>query len=102
MIVVHVTHEAVEKIGGIGAVLAGLMTAEAYAKIVSRTILLGLCSSLRVLLVCHCYRIGGDIIRLISARKADRQDNPRADAGACGDGAAAHHRRFRSRDSEQL
>jgi hypothetical protein len=41
MIVVHVTHEAVEKIGGIGAVIAGLMTADAYAKNVSRTILLG-------------------------------------------------------------
>jgi len=41
MIVVHVTHEAVEKIGGIGAVIAGLMNAEAYAKNVSRTILLG-------------------------------------------------------------
>jgi glycosyltransferase involved in cell wall biosynthesis len=41
MIVVHVTHEAVEKIGGIGAVVAGLVTSEAYQKQVSRTILLG-------------------------------------------------------------
>jgi hypothetical protein len=41
MIVVHVTHEAAEKIGGIGAVIAGLTTAEAYGKSVSRTILLG-------------------------------------------------------------
>jgi hypothetical protein len=41
MIVVHVTHEAVEKVGGIGTVIAGLMTAEAYQKTVSRTILLG-------------------------------------------------------------
>ena len=41
MIVVHVTHEAVEKIGGIGAVIAGLMTTDAYAEQVSRTILLG-------------------------------------------------------------
>ena len=41
MIVVHVTHEAVEKIGGIGAVIAGLTTADAYAETVSRTILLG-------------------------------------------------------------
>jgi len=41
MIVVHVTHEAVEKIGGIGAVIAGLMTADAYAEKVSRTVLLG-------------------------------------------------------------
>ncbi len=41
MIVVHVTHEAVEKIGGIGAVISGLMTADAYRENVSRTILLG-------------------------------------------------------------
>ena len=41
MIVVHVTHEAVEKIGGIGAVIAGLMNSQAYQKQVSRTILLG-------------------------------------------------------------
>ena len=41
MIVVHVTHEAVGKIGGIGAVVDGLATADAYADRVSRTILLG-------------------------------------------------------------
>ena len=41
MIVVHVTHEAVQKIGGIGAVIAGLMNAEAYKESVTRTILLG-------------------------------------------------------------
>lgn len=41
MIVVHVTHEAVEKIGGIGAVIAGLATADAYSSKVSRTILVG-------------------------------------------------------------
>ncbi|MFA6132998.1 MAG: hypothetical protein WC869_03150 [Phycisphaerae bacterium] len=41
MNVVHVTHEATEKIGGIGAVVAGLVTAKAYAKVVNRTILVG-------------------------------------------------------------
>lgn len=41
MIVVHVTHEAVEKIGGIGAVIAGLMNSQAYQNQASRTILLG-------------------------------------------------------------
>ena len=41
MIVIHVTHEAVEKIGGIGAVIAGLVTAEKYAQQVSRTVLVG-------------------------------------------------------------
>jgi uncharacterized DUF497 family protein len=39
-----------------------------------RFVLLGLSSSLRILLVCHCYRAGGGVIRLISARKADRQE----------------------------
>jgi hypothetical protein len=41
MIVAHVTHEAVEKIGGIGTVIAGLVTSDAYAEKVSRTILVG-------------------------------------------------------------
>jgi uncharacterized DUF497 family protein len=35
-----------------------------------RFILLGMSSSLRVLLVCHCYREDEDVIRIISARKA--------------------------------
>ena len=36
-----------------------------------RFVLLGLSISVRVLVVCHCYRQGGDVIRIISARKAD-------------------------------
>jgi uncharacterized DUF497 family protein len=39
-----------------------------------RFILLGLSSSLRMLIVCHCYRSAGDIIRVISARKATSQE----------------------------
>ena len=39
-----------------------------------RFILLGLSSSLRVLIVCHCYRAEGKSIRIISARKADGQE----------------------------
>jgi uncharacterized DUF497 family protein len=35
-----------------------------------RFILLGLSSTLRVILVCHCYRQEDDVIRIISARKA--------------------------------
>jgi glycosyltransferase involved in cell wall biosynthesis len=38
--IVHVTHEAVQKIGGIGAVLEGLITAPEYADQVDHTILL--------------------------------------------------------------
>jgi len=37
-----------------------------------RFLLLGLSSDLRTLVVCHCLRERGDVIRLISARKADR------------------------------
>lgn len=35
-----------------------------------RFILLGISSSLRVMVVCHCYRSAGNVIRIISARKA--------------------------------
>jgi glycosyltransferase involved in cell wall biosynthesis len=39
--IVHVTHEAVGKIGGIGAVLDGLFTSKAYLEAVDRTIIVG-------------------------------------------------------------
>jgi hypothetical protein len=39
--VVHVTHEAIHKIGGIGAVLHGLFTSRIYLDQVSRNILIG-------------------------------------------------------------
>lgn len=42
-----------------------------------RFILLGLSNALRRLVVCHCYRREGDVIRLISARRADRQERER-------------------------
>ena len=35
-----------------------------------RFLLLGVSNSLRVLMVCHCLREGGDVIRIVSARKA--------------------------------
>ena len=35
-----------------------------------RFVLMGLSSSLRVMVVCHSYRSSGNIIRIISARKA--------------------------------
>jgi uncharacterized protein len=40
-----------------------------------RFILLGLSSMLRLLLVCHCYRSEGNIIRIISARKATARES---------------------------
>ena len=39
-----------------------------------RFILLGLSIQLRLLLVCHCYREDDEVIRIISARKADRSE----------------------------
>jgi hypothetical protein len=39
--VVHVTHEAIQKIGGIGAVLHGLLTSKTYLTKVPRNILVG-------------------------------------------------------------
>ena len=39
--VVHVTHEAIQKIGGIGAVLHGLLTSKVYLTQATRNILVG-------------------------------------------------------------
>jgi len=39
-----------------------------------RFLLLGLSANLRTLVVCHCYRRGGDVIRIISARKANASE----------------------------
>jgi uncharacterized DUF497 family protein len=39
-----------------------------------RFVLLGLSISLRVLVVCHCYRQSGEVICIISARQADRDE----------------------------
>jgi uncharacterized protein len=39
-----------------------------------RFLLLGMSNQARVLLVCHCERSDGDVIRIISARKATRNE----------------------------
>jgi len=39
-----------------------------------RFLLLGVSMSLRVLVVCHCYRQDETVIRIISARKADKDE----------------------------
>ncbi len=39
--VAHITHEAVEKVGGIGTVLEGMMSSPVYQKAVNRSILVG-------------------------------------------------------------
>jgi uncharacterized protein len=40
-----------------------------------RFILLGLSNALRLLLVCHCYRSDGNVIHIISARKATTRES---------------------------
>ena len=39
--VIHATHEAVRKVGGIGTVLEGLVTSPSYQKAIERTFLVG-------------------------------------------------------------
>ena len=39
-----------------------------------RFVLLGLSDSLRLLVVIHCYREAGNVVRIISARKATREE----------------------------
>jgi uncharacterized DUF497 family protein len=42
-----------------------------------RFIIMGFSSSLRYLVVCHCYRADDNVIRIISARKATRRETHR-------------------------
>lgn len=39
-----------------------------------RFLLLGLSASLRTLVVCHCYRESAAVVRIVSARKATKQE----------------------------
>lgn len=47
-----------------------------------RFLLLGLSLGLRVLVVCHCARGNGNLIRIISARKADKLETKDYERGA--------------------
>ena len=40
-----------------------------------RFLLLGMSSDANLLLVCHCERLGGDVIRIISAREATKRES---------------------------
>jgi uncharacterized DUF497 family protein len=40
-----------------------------------RFVILGISDRLRILIVCHCYRKNDEIIRIISARKATRNES---------------------------
>lgn len=39
-----------------------------------RFILLGLSNQIRLLLICHCYKEEDNVVRIISARKADKAE----------------------------
>ena len=39
-----------------------------------RFVIIGMSDKLKMLMVCHCYRNGDKFIRIISARKADKDD----------------------------
>ncbi len=45
-----------------------------YSSTEDRFLLLGMSSDARLLLVCHCEREEGDVVRIISARKATLQE----------------------------
>lgn len=45
-----------------------------HSDLEDRFVLLGMSSTLRILVVCHCLREEGDVIRIISARKATRHE----------------------------
>ena len=68
---------------GVGFDEAAEVFADEYARIIldpehsdqeDLFILLGMSARLRVLVVCHCYRAGDAKIRIISARKAHKQE----------------------------
>lgn len=40
-----------------------------------RFVILGMSAKLRMLVVCHCYRENDNIIRIISARKTNKNEN---------------------------
>jgi uncharacterized DUF497 family protein len=40
----------------------------------ARFVLMGTSELLRIVVVCHCYRQDGDVIRIISARRADSEE----------------------------
>ena len=49
---------------------------EEHSSAEDRFLLLGMSSDSRLLLVCHCEREDGDVIRIISARKATETEAP--------------------------
>ena len=53
---------------------ARIITDPEHSEDEDRFIILGLSSVLRLLVVCHCYRQNDEVIRIISARKATKNE----------------------------
>ena len=47
---------------------------EKHSESEERFLLLGVSAKLRILMVCHCLRQAGNVIRIISARKATKRE----------------------------
>jgi len=47
---------------------------EEHSEEEDRYIIIGLSSKTRELMVCHCYRNGGNVIRIFSARRATKTE----------------------------
>jgi uncharacterized protein len=48
---------------------------DAHSSDEERFLMLGMSSGARLLIVCHCERGGGEVIRIISARKATKRES---------------------------
>ncbi len=48
---------------------------EAHSQEEERFIVIGMSDTNKLLMVCHCYRDNDSVIRLISARKANKKEN---------------------------
>ena len=48
---------------------------ESHSQDEERFIVIGFSERARLLMVCHCYRNGNSLIRIISARKADKEES---------------------------
>ena len=46
----------------------------AHSETEDRFIILGMSNQAKLLVVCHCYRVSDEVIRIISARKATRTE----------------------------
>jgi hypothetical protein len=55
---------------------------ESSSEVEDRFLMLGLSSEAQLLLVCHCERCSGNVIRIISARRATRNEQKHYQGGA--------------------